>query len=212
MGFSTIIDILGSSLIGGLLLMILLRLNDAAVENSFINGGEYIVQLNLVEIVQLIEHDFRKIGYCADWKQIPDPSQAILVADSNGISFLTDIGSASSTMGDKTVDTLRYYVGPTSELTMTSNPDDRMLYRVINSRTPVGANLGLTEFKLTYYDVFGDSIGYPIRNTGEINTIQIDIKVESTEGFISYADESDTLYSTSFWRQIRLAARNLRNR
>ena len=212
MGFSTIIDILGSSLIGGLLLMILLRINDAAVENSYINSGEYIVQLNLVEIVQLLEHDFRKIGYCADWRQIPDPSAAILEADSTRISFLTDIGTTSNSFGDGIVDTLRYYTGSTSELSSTSNPNDRMLYRVIGSQTPAGANLGLTEFKLTYFDVNNNLLAFPITNPGIISTIQIDIKVESTEGFTNFADASDTLYSTSFWRQIRLAARNLRNR
>ncbi|MCB0747459.1 MAG: hypothetical protein KDC90_08340, partial [Ignavibacteriae bacterium] len=63
MGFSTLIDILGSSLIGGLILLILLRMNDSTVENSYLNSGEMIVQSNLLAVVELLEHDFRKIGY-----------------------------------------------------------------------------------------------------------------------------------------------------
>ena len=70
MGFSTIIDIIGSTLIGGMLLMILFRMNDAAVENTYVYGGELLVQQNLVEVVTLLEYDFRKIGYCADWQQM----------------------------------------------------------------------------------------------------------------------------------------------
>jgi len=199
MGFSTIIDIIGSMLIGGMLLMILFRMNDAAVENTYVYGGELLVQQNLVEVVSLLEYDFRKIGYCADWQKIPDPSQAILAADSNDITFLTDLNS------DGNVDTLRYFTGPTSELSGTSNPRDRMLYRVENNETPKGANLGVTQFKLLYFDAIGNVINFPITQPGQIYTMQINITVENTEAY-------DENYSSAFWRQIRLAARNLRNR
>jgi hypothetical protein len=199
MGFSTIIDIIGSTLIGGMLLMILFRINDAAVENTYVYGGELLVQQNLVEVVTLLEYDFRKIGYCADWQKIPDPSQAILAADSNDITFLTDLDS------DGNVDTLRYFTGPTSQLTSTVNPRDRMLYRVENNESPKGANLGVTQFNMLYFDAIGNVISFPITQPSEIYTMQINITVENTEAY-------DENYSSAFWRQIRLAARNLRNR
>ena len=199
MGFSSLIDILGATLVGGMLLLILFRINDAAVENTYTYGGEYIVQSNLVEVVELLEHDFRKIGYCADWKQIPDPSKAIISADSTSISFLTDLDS------DGTVDTLNYYLGPKSELSSTPNPDDRMLYRVVNNETPRGSNLGVVEFRLTYFNAIGSKIEFPVAVPGEIHTMQINITVENTAAY-------DEQYSHAFWRQIRLAARNLRNR
>lgn len=199
MGFSTIIDIIGSTLIGGMLLMILFRMNDAAVENTYVYGGELLVQQNLVEVVTLLEYDFRKIGYCADWQQIPDPSQAIIAADSNDITFLTDLES------DGVVDTLRYYTGSTSQLTGTSNPRDMMLYRIENNESPKGANLGVTQFSMLYFDAIGNVINFPINQPSEIYTMQINITVENTEAY-------DSNYSSAFWRQIRLAARNLRNR
>lgn len=199
MGFSTIIDIIGSTLIGGMLLMILFRMNDAAVENTYVYGGELLVQQNLVEVVTLLEYDFRKIGYCADWQKIPDPSDAILSADSNDITFLTDLDS------DGNIDTLRYYTGPTSELSVTSNPRDMMLYRIENNESPKGANLGVTQFRMLYFDAIGNVINFPITVPSEIYTMQINITVENTEAY-------DSNYSSAFWRQIRLAARNLRNR
>ena len=64
MGYSTIIDLISSISIGGLLMLILFRLNDATVENNYVYGGEAIAQSNLVEVVQLVERDFRKIGFC----------------------------------------------------------------------------------------------------------------------------------------------------
>ncbi len=199
MGFSTLIDILGSVIVGGMLLLILFRLNDAATENTYNYGGELIVQQNLVEVVQLLEYDFRKIGYCKDWEQIPDPSKSIIMADSNAISFLTDYNS------DGVVDTMHYYLGPDSSLTSTPNPNDRILYRVVNNNPEAGANLGVTEFNLQYYDALGNPISFPISVPSQIYTMQINIKVESTVAY-------DEKYSSVFWRQIRMAARNLNNR
>lgn len=199
MGFSTLIDILGSIMIGGILLMILLRLNDSAVQNSFQYNCEVITQRNLVEIVQLLEHDFRKIGFCKDWNNFPDPTKAIISADSTSISFLCDVDS------DKDMDTLSYILGSTNELLQTPNPNDKMLYRQVNNEPLAGANLGVTQFKLTYFDSFGVEIPLPILIPSEIYTMQIDLVVEDV---VAYNQE----YNRVFWRQIRLAARNLGNR
>jgi hypothetical protein len=199
MGASVILDILGSTIIGGLLMMSLVRINGSAVENNYTGNGELIAQQNLATVVQILEYDFRKIGYCADWQQIPVPSQSIQLADSNRIQFLTDVDS------DGNVDSLLYYLGPTSELNQTPNPRDRFLYRVVNDETPVGVNLGVTQFQMTFYDVMGNKINFPIATPGEISTMQIDLAVEDVAAY-------NEQYSKAFWRQIRLAARNLRNR
>ena len=140
MGFSTILDILGSTIIGGILLMNLFQINGTAVENNYTGNGELTAQQNLATIVQVLEHDFRKIGYCADWQQIPIPTLAILSADSTSIKYLTDVDS------DGNVDTMHYYLGPVSELLSTANPRDRFLYKVVNSEVPGGVNLGVTQF------------------------------------------------------------------
>lgn len=199
MGFSTLIDILGSTIIGGMLLMILLRLNDASVQNTYVYGGELMVQQNLVEVVRLLEHDFRKIGFCKDWEKIPDPTQSIITADSTSISFLTDVDS------DGIIDTMKYYTGNVNELSGTANPRDRLLYRVVNNETPIGTNLGVTQFQMLYFNALGNQISFPITIPSEIYTMQINVTVENPAAY-------DNLYSSAFWRQIRLAARNLKNR
>ncbi len=199
MGISVILDILGSTIIGGILMMNLVQINSSAVENNYTGNGELIAQPNLSTTVQVLENDFRKIGYCADWKKIPIPTQAIISADSTSIKFLTDVDS------DGNVDSLYYYLGPTSELLVTANPRDRLLYRVVNSEVPVGVNLGVTQFKLTFFDVLGNLINFPIAVPGEIYTMQIDLTVEDVAAY-------DEKYSSAFWRQIRLVAKNLRNR
>ncbi len=199
MGFSSLIDILGSITIGGMLFLILFKLNDNAIENNYMYCGEVMVQENLVSVVTLLEHDFRKIGYCSNWEKIPDPSAAILLADSTEIKFLTDVDK------DANIDTMHYYLGTTNELSATPNPNDRPMYRVVNNATPVGVNLGVTEFSLTYFDALGNLITSPVTVPGQIYTMQINIMVQDISGY-------DQQYASSFWRQIRLVARNLRNR
>jgi len=80
-----------------------------------------------------------------------------------------------------------------------------MLYRVENNDTPGGSNLGITQFYLIYYDALGDTIPLPITITGEITSIEINISVENVAAY-------DTAYSTAYWKQIRMVARNLKNR
>jgi hypothetical protein len=103
------------------------------------------------------------------------------------------------------MDSIRYYLGPTSELLSTPNPRDRMLYRVLNNETPKTSNLGVTQFRLIYFDALGDTIPPPITTPGLINSVEINLAVESVAAY-------DTSYSSAFWRQIRLVARNLKNR
>jgi len=199
MGIATLFDLVGSIIIGGLLLITLLKLNDNATRNTYTFSGELIVQENLVTSVEVLEYDFRKIGYCEDPFAIPNPTKAILYADSTDIKYLTDVDF------DGTPDTVRYYLGPASELTGTPNPNDRMLYQEINGDA-AAVNLGITLFNIKYFGALGEELSLPrtFAPTG-IFSMQIDIRIENVAAY-------DEEYRYAFWRQIRLASRNLDNR
>lgn len=199
MGTNVILDIMGSIIIGGILLITLFRVSDRATESTYNKTGDLTTQQNIAAVVGVLEYDFRKIGYCADWTKIPNPAKSIVFADKDKVKYLTDVDR------NGTVDTMSYYIGPTSELIYTANPRDRFLYRVINNEKPVKVNLGVTQFNLVYYNVFKDVIPAPVVNPGEIYTIQISVAVEDVEAY-------DQKYSQVFWRQLRLVARNLKNR
>lgn len=199
MGTNVILDIIGSVIIGGVLLITLFRMSDRATESTYSKTGDLTVQQNIAAVVRVLENDFRKIGYCADWKKIPNPAKSIIMADVNQIKFLTDVDR------DGNVDTMYYYTGSTSELIYTANPRDIFLYRVVNSEKPAKVNLGVTHFSLKYFDVNKDIINPPIAAFGGIYTIQIDVAVEDVEAY-------NQKYNQVFWRQLRLVARNLKNR
>ncbi|MCB9207863.1 MAG: hypothetical protein H6612_04690 [Ignavibacteriales bacterium] len=214
MGFSTLIDILGSSLIGGSILLILFRMSDASVESNYLTSGEFLVQSNLLATIEILEHDLRKVGYCENWEEIPDPAIAIIEATDTSITFLTDVAQSQSLqLGDGTVDTLKYWIGKSTdaEVQNTPNPNDKILYRQVNNDPPFYANLGITQFKLQYFNALGNKItAMPVNPPLGIITLQIDITVENTA---SYGDEADgNVYSkdkSAFYRQIRLAAPSL---
>jgi len=199
MGVNVILDILGSMVIGSILMLSIFRVSNASTEDLYRGTGNLTAQTNLATIVQILENDFRKIGYCADWTQIPIPTEAILYADSSSIRYLTDVDN------NGIIDTMYYYMDYSTDIPQTPNPRDRFLYRVVNGETPVGVNLGLTQFNMEFYNALGIKLNFPIADPREIYSMQIDITVEDVAAY-------DEKYQTVFWRQIRMAARNLFNR
>lgn len=216
MGVMTLLDIAGSIVIGAFVILMVLNLNGAAVENTYTYGGELTLQENLTELVSLLEYDFRKVGYCSNPATAPDPSKSIIAADSESITFITDVAELGYPRGDGIPDTLTYIAGPIDELASTQNPRDRVLYRKVNNEVPVGSNLGMTVFRLHYFDGLGKLIPTPVAVPGQIQAIQIDVAVENVmaydkQGFAETAD-STSKYSLALWRSIHLTARNLNNR
>ena len=199
MGFNVLLDILGSIVIGSILILSLFRVHNSSTEDMYRGSSNLIAQTNLATVVQILESDFRKIGYCSDWQKIPVPTQAIIFADSNDIRYLTDVDNNGN------VDTVRYFFDHNADIPETPNPRDRFLYRIVNSQAPVGVNLGVTQYRMEFYNALGTELSFPIGDPREIYTMQIDISVEDVAAY-------DQKYQTIFWRQIRMAARNLLNR
>ncbi len=212
MGTSTIIDIITSAVIAGVLLLIALRLNAQANESTTVYNGSVILQQNMTTLVSWIEHDFRQIGYCRDWTKISKASDAFRKADSSDITFWTDINNT----GNK--DSIRWYIGPVTDniVNQTPNPRDRLIYRIVNNGTPRGWNLGVTQFRLKYYTLDRKVISTPVASPDKIYEIEISIACESpykfSEQWRSKQGSSDSADFQVFWRQLRLAARNLKNR
>jgi len=182
---------------GGLLLLIVLRLNNTATEKTTNYGGELSLQQNLVTIAQIMEYDFRKMGYCKNFQKFPDPTKSIAQATANSIKFYADVDDNGS------MDTISYYTG--GFLTSTPNPRDIFFYRKLNSQPAAAINLGVTQFFMRYFDALGDTLSFPISKPSLISSYEINVQVETVYAY-------DENYSTAFWKQIRLLARNLRNR
>jgi hypothetical protein len=205
MGSSTMIDMVGSFFIGGILLLMALRLNASGMETSTVYNSNLILQQNMTTLVQMIEEDFRKIGYCRDWKKIPDPSKSIRIADSSRFRFWTDLGN------DGSLDSLTYFIGSTSQLLDTPNPRDRYLYRQVNNEAALAMNLGVTQFSLRYRDAENEPLSFPVTDPRLVYFMEINVAIETAAPLEQEFLQDTTQYQV-YWRQIRLLTKNLRNR
>jgi type II secretory pathway component PulJ len=197
---STFIDIIASIIIGGMMIGIMLKLNGNAAQNVYLNSGEVVCQQNLVSQAQILETDFRRIGYCSDYTKIQDVSKAIISADTSSIKFAADLDQ------NGVMDTVYYYIGPASALLSTANPRDKILYRVVNGVTPTGSDAGITRFYLVYFDITGDTIHSPVSaaNLPLITDVELNMNIENI------SIDSSQIYA--YWRQERLAIPNIKNR
>ncbi|WP_337871872.1 hypothetical protein [Ignavibacterium sp.] len=194
MGFTTIIDILGATIIGGIVLMNLLRMNSNVVQNESMFGHDKNLQVDVVILATIMDRDFGLLGYCGDFTKMD--STAIIYGDSVSIRFLADVDNNGA------FDTLYYYTSDTTTLSHTPNPRDRILYRQLNSNPPFVVANNITEFNLNYLDTFANEQSIPIDLTKIVNYVRIAFKVEDP---FAYDEE----YTEALWRRLTVTANNL---
>ena len=197
----TILDIINSTIIGGILLLIALILMDTTTDHFHSYGDDLIVQQNLTGTTKTLEYDLKKMGY-----GIPEWDSVVLIADSTHLKFRSDINKNGA------IDTVEYYVGLKSELSATPNPDDRFLYRKINSTPTNGFKVGVvTNFNFDYLNQDGIIVDTSVpQNLIAIKMIRITLKIESSSVYGSNPNPDKNEYRTAFWQQTRLVSRNLR--
>ncbi len=178
------LDIMGSVIIAGLMVIMLMKFNIYQSTTKFASDSELQMQQNAKTLAEIIDHDFRKIGYDYD-------STSIVQADSERVSFLSDIDRNGST------DVVSYFLGDTSEVTETTNPKDRILYRVVNADTIKGPSLGLTKAKFSYLDeVYTET------------TTLTDIKYVKAELWVESIEPVGDGYPFTYW-EMTINPRNL---
>lgn len=204
MGSSTMIDILGSMLIGGLLLLVALKMNDEATKNTFQCAENLTVQQNMTLLTEMVESDFRIIGYCSNpltptnWQQ----GEYITAGGASYITFVADMDNSGN------YSTIQWALGGVLA-TVQDGKNTFTTYELDRSVTaPNGqvttyryTTLGLTQFLLQYYNYKDSLIPTPFVGAQGTQTIQLTITMIPTAAY-------DTSYSAgiSVWKQKRLAS------
>lgn len=168
---------IGSLMIGGIFLLSLWGFQADLRDHSFVNTNDLVVQQNAMAMTGIVEADFRQIGLGVD-------SSVVVAAALHSISFYADLG------GDGTVDLVTYSVSNPSAAAGTPNPRDKILYRVVNGKTQINAAMGVTDFRLRYFDLDGKVTN----DLAKIKAIELTLEMEST---IPY----DGKYAHFFWRK-----------
>lgn len=178
-----LIELLGSTVIAGYIILIILSLNMKMNSNASQYFQDTFNQRNAITAGQVIEDDFYKIGYKVSGNKI-------LQADSSTIKYLADYTNTSS------IDTISYSVGSKTALSATSNPNDVPLYRKLNQRNFTVAVV--TRFNLQYYDSSLNVLSYASlsnpSNLAKIHEIRAYVKTE-------LPDQVSNTYSPLEWRQ-----------
>ena len=202
----TLLDLISSTLFGGVLLVIILNANEIAAENHYKYNGDELVQEMLVSTARLLEGEFRNMGF-----GVPDTSKTVVLADTSRIAFLSDLGRNGGF-----IDTVKYWIGPASELHATENELDRYLYRQVNTEDPLKVGV-VTLYKLRYVTTAGDTLPTPVPSDRltEIHVVEVTMEVQnpyaiSRQQAMIHPGERTALYSTSLWQQTRLASQNSR--
>jgi hypothetical protein len=194
---NSLLDIFGSIFIAGILLLMILKLNIFASNSSYYSDNELKLQQNAKTLAEIINYDFRKIGYEYD-------STSIIIAQQTRIKFYADM-NAPGTAGYGTMDVVEYYLGNSTEVTATPNTRDKILYRILNNTdTTGGPTLGLVDLKFSYLN----SQGVVTASLDSIKYIKAEFWVEPYDPVTNFiTGEKDSLVFT-YW-ELTINPRNI---
>jgi len=155
----------------GWLIFIALRVGMNTSEHLINTQYTVINQENLQTLTDIIEYDIRKIGH-----GLINPFTAITLADSNRFIFSYDKDPS------KNYDSIRVEYSLVRAVT-TPNVHDKILYRKLNSHNTTKISLGISRFKLKYYNRFGKELPTPVvsDSLSKIREIEISLTIESRD-------------------------------
>lgn len=138
---NTMLDISGSVIIGGLLILSLLALVYAVSDAQLSLGRSLAVQNQSSMLEDVITADLLSAGYA-----VPDSLSAIVAADTNRIVFLADVN------GDAAFDTISYYA---SQTTGSNGEEINTVNRLLSSDPGNPWVFRFSTIDFTFYDRHG---------------------------------------------------------
>jgi hypothetical protein len=186
-------DIMASTIIFGILMFTIGRVQVNLNSTMYYNTYNYMTQNYALELSKTIEFDFHKMGFGVSGTKLD-------TAEADKIRFNYYI------LNDPTMRTVSYEYG--AEDSTSENPRDHILYRTENGVTVEHA-IGVTEFSLTYLDSTFNVIATPITGAARdsVHAIQVHFRVESHAPIIL---PDVTQYISVFWEKL-IYPRNMGN-
>ena len=157
-----VLDILGASVIGAMVILVMLNLNIYSSNIKFNSDSELQLQQNAKTLADILSYDLRKIGYGRK-------ETAIITAQPKKISFYSDINLSGG------VDIVTYLLSDSLDVMNTPNPRDKILYRIVNNDTSKGPSLGLVDMNFKYLN----DKGITTANLDSVKYINAEFFVES---------------------------------
>ena len=192
-----LLDLMGSTLIAGILFLLIFKLNLYSSSANFYSDNELKLQQNVKTLAEVMNYDLRKIGYKYD-------GTAIVTAEPSRLQFYAEM-NAPGTYGHGTVDFVEYYLGDSTQASSTANQRDKVLYRILNyTDTLGGPTLGLVDFKFSYLDSRGVVTTY----LDSIRYVKAEFWVEPYEYISNYLTGQPDSSQYTYW-ELTINPRNL---
>ena len=167
---STLLDIIGSSFIAGMIILLIIKMNLFISNATIASDNELQLQQNAKTLAEILNNDFRKIGYKYE-------GTSILTAEKEHIKFVGDLQRPGET-GYGTIDTVEYFVKDSTFTSGNTNQNDIILVRVLNGTDSItGSSLGLVKLNFSYLD----SLNFLTTDLTKISYIKTEIWVEPVE-------------------------------
>ena len=192
-----LLDIMGSSLIAGILFLLIFKMNVYTSNANYYSDNELKLQQNVKTLAEVLNYDLRKIGYKHN-------GTAIVTADPTRIRFYADL-EAPGTYGHGTVDFVEYFLGDSLDALGTANQKDKVLYRVLNSVDTLGGpTLGLVDLKFSYLD----NHGFPTAFLDSIKYVKAEFWVEPYEFINDFGTGQQDSSQFTYW-ELTINPRNI---
>lgn len=211
---ATVLDILGSIVIGSILVLISIRAMDNALRRFVNHNADAIVQSSLIGTTEIIQNDLWKMGY-----MVPEEEQdsIIIIAQMDHLKYLTFLDN-----NDTLADTIEYEITAfdTIDFIDTSLTFFGIERTIINTQS--GTNAGQIG-TITNNDVFQffNQIGGSVVLNQEIKMVEVTLiatnpqiylseEVLLAQGPVERMVELRKLLKEAYWRQTRVISKNLR--
>ena len=211
---ASILDIIASTIFGGLLVVMTLTAIDSGVTQFFNYNSDAIVQSQLAETANIIQYDLRKVGF-----GIPESQQdsVLAMALPNNLKYISHLNFFS----DQIIDTVEYIIQVYDTLDI---PDTLIvMYDVIRIVKISGAAIDSGSVGRIGNDsifIYLDQIGNPASIIMEIKMVEVTIIAFTPDLVLSQEflklsglerkEELERLMRESYWRQTRVLSRNLK--
>jgi hypothetical protein len=179
-----LLDIIFSSIFGGLLLLQVYAMQNEMIEANHVSNLVGSVQHNSVDLRDMLTRDLHTAGL-----SVPEGTPVFLHADSLLLEFRGDLDQ------DGTWNTIRYEIDDDAD--MTDNPEDHLLYRQIDGGEAQAYAFGITGGGWSCLDAGGA----PAATLDDIRQVAFRFTFESTFGY-------DNRYPGAYLRN-RIALKNM---
>ncbi len=224
---ATFLDIIGSMLIGSILLLVSVRIMDSSLRDFINHNADAIVQSEMAGLTRIIQADLRKMGF-----GIPENKKAeiIQIAEPTRLRFLANLNMErdhyDAVHGNQHIDfvpdTIDYRLAPKDTVVFI---DTLIVFydlvRTVNvsqesdATGPIGTVVNNSIFR------YLDQIGQPVQiiqstKMVEVNLIAMNPDIFINDEVLSAAGPTERmvelrkLLGESFWRQTRVISKNLR--